>query len=262
MELIDSHAHLLAEYYDADETAAALARARADGVVALVDVATDLDDGAEVMALAEREADVWATVGVHPHEARVFAERGADAVVAELRARAGHPRVVAIGECGLDYHYDHSPRDVQRQALRLQVRLARELGRPLVLHNRESDDDLLAILREEGAAEAGGVVHAFSTTEEVARACLELGFHLGFGGMITFKKADEIRRALKVTPLDRLLLETDSPYLTPAPHRGQRNEPARVRLVCERAAHELGIAVDEVATRTTANARRLFGLTA
>jgi len=259
MDLIDTHAHLLAEHFTVAEADAALTRARAAGVGAVLNCATKLADFDEVVALAQRHPDVWAALGVHPDDASEIAG-DPDAALATVARHAASPRVVAVGECGLDYHYDHSPREQQREALRLQIRLARTLGKPLVIHNRASDADLVQILDEEGAGEVGGVVHAFSTTTAIAERVLELGMHLGFGGMITFKRADEVRAALRATPLDRLLLETDTPYLTPAPHRGQRNEPAHVGLVAARAALELARPVAAVAAQTTANARRLFGL--
>ena len=256
--MIDSHAHLLPEYFRDDEIEGVLERAREAGVSAVVNVGTRLDDSAQAIALAAARPEVWATAGVHPHEAAALT---ADALV-RLRELLRQPRVVAVGECGLDYHYDHAPRDVQREALRLQVRLARECGLPLVLHNRDSDDDLVTILTEEGAEEVGGVVHAFSTSVDTAKRCLDLGFHLGFGGMITFAKADNVRAALAATPLERLLLETDAPYLTPVPHRGSRNEPARVAIVAARAALERGVDLEGIAEATAANTRRLFRLPA
>lgn len=259
--MIDTHAHLLREYYPDGAVSEVLSRGRAAGVTDVVQCATRSGDWDEVVALAVGEPDVWAAVGVHPHDAsELFPDPRP--LLRRLRELLRLPRVVAVGECGLDYHYDHSPREQQREALRLHIRLAIELKKPLVLHNRESDDDLVSILQEEGAGRVGGVVHAFAAGEAIARRCLDLGFHLGFGGMVTFKTADPIRATLRSTPIDRILLETDSPYLTPAPHRGQRNEPAYVSLVARRVAAELRVAPEEVVSRTTANARRLFGLVA
>ena len=253
MVVADSHAHLLERYYPG-EVEATLARARAAGVAIILNVGTTVAESAEAAALAERNDDVWATAGVHPHEARDL-----DAAALErLRELLARPRVVAVGECGLDYHYDLSPREVQREALRTQIRLAREVKKPLVLHNRESDQDLLAILREEGAAEAGGVLHCFTAGPEAARQALDLGFHLGFGGILTFKNADEVRAALKLCPLDRVLLETDCPYLTPIPHRGKRNEPAYVALVLAKVAEITGLTPEHLAEATSANTRRLL----
>jgi TatD DNase family protein len=256
MSSVDTHAHLSRAYFGPDEIAAVLGRARAAGVAAVIDVGTGLADSREAIERAAGDPFLRAAAGFHPHEAKDLD----DAAFAALSRLAADDRVVAVGECGLDYHYDHSPREAQRAALRRQIGLARAVKKPLVLHNRESDADLLVILAEEGAREAGGVVHAFSSGVATAAKLLDLGFHLGFGGMITFKNADDVRRALAATPLDRILLETDSPYLTPVPHRGQRNEPARVALVAERAAVELKRPAGEVAAATTANAARLFGL--
>jgi TatD DNase family protein len=171
-----------------------------------------------------------------------------------------HPKVVAIGEIGLDYYWDTSPKDVQHRVFREQIRLARKLGMPIVIHNREAHQDILAILKEEKAAEVGGIMHCFSGSWETAKQCLDMNFYISFGGPVTFKNAKQPKEVLAQVPIDRLLIETDAPYLTPHPHRGKRNETAYVRLVAEAAAEIKGVSLEELAEITTQNAIRLLGL--
>ncbi|MBN1770571.1 MAG: TatD family hydrolase [Deltaproteobacteria bacterium] len=256
-ELFDSHAHLDFADFDGDVDGV-LERARAAGVVGVIAVGSGrgLESGAAAVVLAARQLDVWATVGIHPHDA-VLAD---DAAVAVLRGLAVRPRVVAVGETGLDYHYDHSPRPRQRDAFAAQLRLAQELRLPVVVHTREADDDTLAILRAEGVP-WGGVLHCFSGGERLARAGLELGLHVSFSGVLTFPKADGLRAVARdVVPLERSLVETDSPYLAPVPHRGRRCEPAHVVHTARKLAELHGVTLEEAARVTTGNVRRLFGL--
>jgi TatD DNase family protein len=230
-------------------------------VRALVVVGTGrtLDDIARAPALAAREPDVWATVGLHPHDAKA----GDDAFYAELEALAGRPRVVAVGETGLDYHYDHSPRETQAEAFRRQVRLARSLGKPVVCHVRDAHPEALALLREEGARQVGGVIHCFTGTPEDAAGYVAEGFHISFSGIVTFpaKSAEPIRQAVKVVPHDRILVETDAPFLAPVPMRGKRNEPAWVVHTADVVARQAGLSLDELSALAVANASALFGLT-
>lgn len=196
-----------------------------------------------------------ATVGYHPHHA-------ADVTAEDwphLEELARHSRVVAVGETGLDYHYDYSPRDIQQQVFRRFLALARTVGKPVVVHNRESDDDCMAILREERADEIGGVVHCFTSGWELARTALDLGMYLGFTGIVSFRNAESVHDIVRRTPLDRMLIETDSPFLAPVPRRGKRNEPAWVTHVAEAVARLKGVSVEEVAVATTRNARALYG---
>jgi TatD DNase family protein len=257
--LVDSHCHLDQAAYDADRDAV-IARARAAGVARLVTVGAGgpLASNRAAVALAEADPGIFAAVGVHPHDAREIT----DATYQTLRELWAHPRVVAVGETGLDYHYRHSPPATQRAHLRRFVREAGRAGLPLVVHCRDAFPDLLRILAEEGAPAAGGVVHCFSGTVAEAEACLALGFHLSFSGIVTFKNAGELRAAVRATPAERLLVETDAPFLAPVPHRGKRNEPALVRRVAEEVAHVTGRDLATVGRTTTANAERLFRLPA
>ncbi len=251
--LVDSHAHL-SDPQLARDLAGALARAQAAGVAAVVDVGTDLASSRLVVATAGRHPGVFATVGIHPHDAKT----ADDAAFAELRQLAASPRVVAIGECGLDYYRDLSPREVQRRVFARHLALAKELGRPVVIHCRDAYGDCLDIVHAELGAAAHGVLHCFLGDAASARRALDLGLHLGIGGGLTSQ--DALRPVVAALPLERLLVETDCPYQTPRPKRG-KNEPAFVRLVAECLAGVLGVPFERVAEATTANARHLFRLT-
>lgn len=257
--LIDSHCHLDQDAFDEDR-AAVVTRARAAGVGRLITVGAGgpLASNHAAVALAEADADVFAAVAVHPHDASQIADDTWD----ELRRLWAHPKVVAVGETGLDYYYEHSPADVQQHHLRRFVREAGRAGLPLVIHCRDAFPDLLRIFAEEDAAAIGGVIHCFSGSPAEAAACLELGFALSFSGIVTFKTADRLREVVRMTPLDRILIETDAPFLAPIPHRGKRNEPALVRHVAEEVARVLGRDLDEVARLTVANTERAFRLPA
>jgi TatD DNase family protein len=259
--LIDTHAHLDFRQFN-DDRDAVLARAWQAGVEAIITIGTDLATSRAAVALAERDERIYATVGFHPHDAKSLD----DAALDELTDLARHPRVVAVGEIGLDYYRDHSPRDTQRRAFRRQLDMAAQAGKPVVIHNREAGADTLNILRE-WAAEAEpqpakhlGVLHCFSGDLALAEAAMELGFYLGIDGPITYRNAHRLREIVGALPLDRLLIETDAPFLTPHPHRGKRNEPAYVRLVAERIAALKEVSFATVVQATTSNARTLFSL--
>ncbi len=255
--LIDSHTHLDDARFDTDREAM-ITRAQAAGVTSFVTIGCDLPTSQAAVSLAERYPFVFATVGVHPHEAK----RVVDGWYDELQQLAGCEKVVAYGEIGLDYHYDHSPREVQRARFREQVAIARDLALPIVVHTREAQDDTIRILREEHAGDVGGVFHCFSGDAWLAKDALDLGFYLSFSGVITFKNATMLREIVKWVPLERILVETDCPYLAPVPHRGKRNEPAHVRFVAEMIAEvkssEQSLSLDDIAHLTSANARTLF----
>jgi len=258
MELIDSHAHLDFEDFRADLDAV-VERAAAAGVVRVVAIGlwrAPGDFGNALELATTRPATFSATVGVHPHECAKVPE--VDWMASEALAR--DPRVVGVGETGLDFHYDLSPREVQEAAFRRSLRIARAVGKPVVIHLREADEAAARVLGEEGLPEAGGVVHCFTGDAAAARRWLDLGLHVSVAGIATFKTAEPIRQAIRLVPHDRLLVETDSPFLAPVPLRGKRNEPANVAHVAAKVAEVWGIPLEEVAALTTANARRLFRL--
>ncbi len=251
MRLVDSHAHLDFPQFDADREAV-IERAREAGLVAILNVGTDLASSRAAVALADRYDFIYAAVGVHPHDAKTVTP----AVLEDLRELARHPKVVAIGEIGLDYYRDLSPRPVQRRVFAQQLALAAELGLPVVVHSREAHDDVLAALQDWQGV--GGVLHSYSGGPERLEEVMALGFSIGLSGPVTFRKAHRLRAVAAAVPLDRLLVETDCPYLTPVPYRGRRNEPAYVRYVAEAVARARGVSVEDVARATTENARRLF----
>lgn len=255
--LVDTHAHLHDSAYASDR-AAVVARAVAAGVTRLVCVGTDLPSCRQTLEVSELHAGVFAALGVHPHEA---SQLDAEAL-AELRTLAGQPKVVAIGEIGLDYYRDRSPQGDQREAFHAQLALAGELGLPVIVHDREAHAEVMATLRQwvQDYPGARGVLHCFSGDEAMARAAIALGFCISFAGPLTYPNAARLPQLAASLPLEWLLVETDCPYLTPAPLRGQRNEPANLALVAERLAALRGLTLAEVAEATTANAIRLFGL--
>jgi TatD DNase family protein len=251
--MIDTHAHVHDAKFDTDRLAV-VDRARAAGVSTIVSVGCDLDDSARALATAH-EYGLYASVGIHPHEAK---DAPAD-VGAAFAPFLRDPYVVAIGEAGLDYYYDHSPRDVQRRVLRQQLDLARESGFPFIFHQRDAFEDFLTILRDGWRAPMRGVVHCFTGDATQARALTrEFGLYLGIGGVLTFRSAEPLRDAVRSVGLKSLVLETDCPYLAPIPHRGARNEPAYVVLTARKVAEVLGCSPGEVAEVTDANARTLF----
>ncbi len=250
MSLVDTHCHLDDAKFDGDREEV-IERARAAGVERMVAIGTGHGppDLAAGVRLAEQHDFVYASVGVHPHDASKAAEES----FAKLGELAAHPKVVAVGEIGLDYHYDFSPRDVQRSVFERQLEIASASGKPVIIHTREAWEDTMALVKQSGGVPFGGILHCFTGDEEQAREALELGFHLAFGGVLTFPNAEPVRQAARITPEDRLLLETDCPYLAPAPHRGKRNEPAFVVEVARRLAEVRGCTVEHIETATTRN---------
>ena len=253
---VDSHCHL-----DFPELAAdlpqLLAAMREHGVTHALTIGVDLPAWPNVVALARAHANLYATVGVHPDYTDT-----PEPTVAGLTALAATPKVVAIGETGLDYHYKHSTIEEQQRAFRAFVALALRVKKPLVIHTRDADADTADILRETGAQAVGGVIHCVTGTPALAAAAIDLGFYVSFSGILTFKAADELRAIAKDLPRDRVLVETDCPFLAPVPHRGKKNEPAFVALTAERLAELWGVSVTEVQAKTSENTARLFGLPA
>ena len=258
--LVDSHAHIDGEEFDVDRDEV-IARAREAGVVAILNVGTgDPQSGTleRAVKVAEHYEGVYAAVGVHPHDARLFDERAAKRVN-ELAMSS--ERVIAWGEIGLDYHYDNSPREVQREVFARQLRMARELKLPVIIHSREADEDTVEILRAEWeGADRGGIMHCFGGGYAMAASVLELGFMISFAGNVTFKKAGALRDVARRIPLERLLIETDCPFLTPVPFRGRRNEPARVVETARCLAELHGVGTEEFGRTTTINFQRFFKL--
>jgi TatD DNase family protein len=251
MMLVDSHCHL--DFPDfAEERDSVVARARAAGVATMLTIGTRLDQFPGVRAIAEAYPEIWCSVGAHPHEASDHAALSA----ADLVALAAHPRVVGIGETGLDFHYDHSPRDLQERVFRAHIAASRASGLPLIIHAREADDEVARILREERPPP--GVLHCFSSGRALAEAALDLGFYISISGIVTFRNAEELRAIVRDVPLDRLLVETDAPYLAPVPYRGRRNEPAYVAATANAVAALKEVEPAELAAATTENFFKLF----
>jgi len=254
LRLIDSHCHIDMPQFDADRDQA-VARAREAGVQEMLIVGGVDEEKGHLRALGVADGLGFpASAGVHPHEAKLATE----AVYDELRGLARERRIVAIGEIGLDFHYDHSPREVQREVFRRQVRLAREVGLPVIIHTREADEETATLLEEEGAGETGGVIHCFTGGAELARRALGLGFFVSFSGIAAFPRSDGIQEVARTLPLDRLLVETDAPFLAPPPHRGKRNEPAFVVDVARKIAGLRGVDLGEIAAATVANFGRFL----
>ncbi|CAE6801185.1 MAG: TatD family hydrolase [Nitrospira sp.] len=255
--LIDTHTHLDDARYESDREAM-ISRARQAGVESMITIGCDLVTSRSAVVLANQYPFVYASIGVHPHEVKHITADWYD----EFRKLAHDRKVVAYGEIGLDYHYNHSDPELQRQRFREQIQLARELTLPVIIHTREAQDDTIRILKEERASEIGGVFHCFSGDAWLAKDAIELGFYLSFSGILTFQNATMLRDIAKTVPADRLLIETDCPYLTPVPHRGKRNEPAYVKHVADLlatiASDGTPVTADEIGRRTSDNARRLF----
>ncbi len=252
--LVDSHCHLDFPEF-APELDAVVERARAAGVGTMLTIGTSLERFPGVRAVAERFPDVWCSVGVHPHEAEKEGQNAPDRLI----ALAAHPKVVGIGETGLDYYYEHSPRQQQRQSFRAHIAAARATGLPLIVHTRDADEETAAILKDEqGEGAFPGLIHCFSSSRLVADIALELGMYISLSGIVTFKAAEELRQIVRDIPLDRLLVETDAPYLAPVPKRGKRNEPAFVAHTAARVAELKGVGMAELMNITTENFFRLF----
>lgn len=252
--LIDTHCHLDFPDFEAERDDI-VARAHAAGVKQMITISTRVKKFPTILAIAEKYPSVFCSVGTHPHNA----DEELDVTVSELVALSNHPRVVAIGEAGLDYFYDNAPRDAQRIGLVNHIAAARETGLPLVIHSRSADEDMAAILTEEtGKGAFPFLLHCFSSGPELARIGVELGGYVSFSGILTFPKSEELREIAKTVPLERMLVETDAPYLAPKPFRGKRNEPAYVAHTAAVLAETVGVSVDEIARITTENAFRIF----
>lgn len=261
--IVDSHCHLdrldLAPYGGSLDRA--LDAARAAGIGCMLNINIDLEHEAQVRQIAEQHADVFFSVGVHPAEEEGERRpKPEEPTVERLLALAQHPKCIAIGETGLDYHWCKGDTEWQRERFRVHIRAARACGKPLVVHTRDARADTIRVLREEGAT--AGILHCFTEDLATAQAALDIGFYISFSGIVTFRSADELRAVARAVPLDRILVETDSPYLAPIPHRGKSNEPRYVADVCAFMAQLRGVSVDEMARITTANFQRLFPLTA
>ena len=253
--LVDAHCHLTGSYLAPDQVEATLQRARAEGVTGFIAVGTDLEDSRLVLELATRIPGVQASLGVHPHEAKSWSPE----VEQALGTLLADPSVRFVGETGLDWHYDLSPRDVQEAAFRAQIRLAKALGKPLMIHTRSAPAATLDILAEEGADAVRGIIHCFSEDRAFAARALDLGFYLSFSGIATFKKAEAVREVAAWAPADRILVETDAPFLAPVPYRGKPNEPGFVRFTAEAVAELRGIPSVQLAELTTRNLEALCG---
>lgn len=251
--LFDTHTHLNDEKFD-DDREEVIRRARENGVSLIMNIGYNRETIRTCMELAEEYSFIYAAVGWHPHDAKDATEEDF-ALIAKL---AEHPKVVALGEMGLDYYWDNSPRDVQAEVFRRQIDLARQVKLPIVIHDRDAHADIVSVLREEKAHEVGGIMHCFSGDWEMAKQCLDMNFYISFGGPLTFKKAEETREVARKVPLERLLIETDAPYLSPEPYRGKRNETAHVRFVAEKLAEIRGLSLEELADITMNNGKNLL----
>jgi TatD DNase family protein len=253
--LFDTHAHLDDDRFDKDRDETII-QCQRDGVELILNAGSNIETSVKAIALSKKYEFIYAAVGVHPHDAAEMDEE----TVGVLAALAGNRKVRAIGEIGLDYHYDLSPRDVQRQRFVEQIDLARQLKLPIIVHDREAHGDVMDIFKKTRIKEVGGVLHSFSGSAEMALECIKLGLYISISGPVTFENARKTVEAVKQVPLDMLLIETDSPYLTPVPYRGKRNYPGYVRLVAEKIAEIKGISFEEVARQTLENGKRLFGI--
>ncbi|MEO3431741.1 TatD family hydrolase [Inquilinus sp. CAU 1745] len=256
--LVDSHCHLDFPDFESDLDDI-VARAEAAGVTRMVTICTALSRLEKSLAIAERYDSVFCAAGIHPHEAG----KEGDVPVETLVALNDHRKLVGIGETGLDYHYDYGPRPAQQESFRRHIRAAWETGLPVIVHTRSADEDTIRILAEEGAGQGGekpltGVIHCFSTGRELAEKALEFGFYISLSGILTFNRSEDIREIVRDVPMDRLLVETDAPYLAPVPRRGKRNEPAYVAHTAERLAEVKGVSFEEIRTATTENFLNLF----
>ena len=259
--LVDSHCHIDGEQFDADRDEV-VERAREAGVEIMLNVGTGdphSDDFRRAVAVAEKYDNVYASVGVHPHDAKLYDDAAEQHLIDLIRSSGN---VIAWGEIGLDFYYDHSPRDVQMEVFRRQIKKARELNVPIIIHSRDADDETVEILTEECGIDdfRGGIMHCFGGTPEMAEKLMSLGFLISFAGNVTFKKAENLRDAARVVPLDKLLVETDCPFLTPVPFRGKRNEPAYVEHTARFLAEFYGIEFEELADQTTENFLSFFGI--
>ncbi|TXC84993.1 YchF/TatD family DNA exonuclease [Metabacillus litoralis] len=254
--LFDTHAHLNAIQYEED-LEEVIQRALSENVTHIVVVGFDRQTITRAMELTNNYDMIYAAVGWHPVDAIDMTDED----LAWIKELSAHPKVVAIGEMGLDYHWDKSPKDVQKDVFRKQIKLAKEVNLPIIIHNRDATEDVVSILQEENASEVGGIMHCFTGSAEVAKQCLDMNFYISFGGPVTFKNAKKPKEVAKEIPMDRLLIETDCPYLTPHPFRGKRNEPSYVKYVAEQIAELREMNYEEFAQKTSDNARKVFGIT-
>ena len=255
MELIDTHAHLDFPRFDKDRKKV-IKRAIDGGIKRIVNIGSSMTSSRNSVELSRRYPEIYSVVGIHPHNADSFNLN----VSKKLKKISENKKVVAIGEIGLDFHYDNSPREKQKQAFRAQLRLAKSLDLPVVIHTRDADKETLEILKEEDVSEIGGIMHCFASDKKMAEEILDLGFYIAFGGLITFNNLDDLREIVSKVPLDKLLVETDAPYLTPEPYRGKRNEPLYVKYVAERIAEIKNLDLEKVAEKTTANAKKVYNI--
>ncbi|MDX8363123.1 TatD family hydrolase [Cytobacillus sp. IB215316] len=253
--LFDTHAHLNATQFDED-VVDVINRAKMEGVSHIVVVGFDRQTITRAMELTDMYDFIYAAVGWHPVDAIDMVDED----LSWIEELASHPKVVAIGEMGLDYYWDKSPKDVQKEVFRKQIKLAKKVNLPIIIHNREATADVLQILEEENAEQVGGIMHCFTGSVEVAKKCMDMNFYISLGGPVTFKNAKKPKEVAKDIPLENLLIETDCPYLAPHPYRGKRNEPSYVKYVAESIAHLKGITVEEVSEKTGLNAKKLFGI--
>ena len=261
MIFIDSHCHIDGEAFDADRDEI-VRRAKDAGIAAMLNVGTGNPHNGEIakaVQVAEQYENVFACVGVHPHDAKLYDDKAENHLIDLVRSSE---KVIAWGEIGLDFYYDHSPRDVQTEVFRRQIRTARDLDLPIIIHSRDANDETVEILREECSSEnfRGGIMHCFGGSAEMAESLMEIGFLISFAGNVTFKKADELREAARVVPIEKLLIETDCPFLTPVPFRGKRNEPAFVVHTASFLADFYGVELEKLANQTTANFLNFFRL--
>lgn len=255
VKLFDTHVHLNAHQFK-DDYEDVIKRANENGVKYMVVVGFDDETIPLALKIAEQYDNIYAAIGWHPVSAIDFTDEHYDM----LKKQSKHPKVVAIGEMGLDYHWDTSPKDVQKVVFKRQIALAKEVNLPIIIHNREATSDVIQILKEENASKVGGVMHCFNGTVEEMEQCLAMNFYISFAGPVTFKNAQDLKEVAKVAPLDRLLIETDAPYLAPHPHRGKRNEPAFVKLVAEEIARLKEVSYENIVEQTTKNAHDFFNL--
>ncbi|WP_077210335.1 TatD family hydrolase [Bacillus dakarensis] len=253
--LFDTHVHLNADQFQ-DDLQEVIDRARETGVSNMVVVGFDRPTITKAMELVEKYDFLYASVGWHPVDAIDMTDED----LAWIEELSQHPKVVAIGEMGLDYYWDKSPKEVQKEVFRKQIQLAKKVNLPIIIHNREATSDIVAILREEEAHTVGGIMHCFSGSVEVAMECVEMNFYISLGGPVTFKNARKPKEVAEAVPLEKLLIETDCPYLAPHPYRGKRNEPSYVKLVAQQIADLKGLSYEEVAKATTENAKKIFGI--
>lgn len=253
--LFDTHAHLNDKQFN-DDLLEVLERSEQAGVENIVVVGFDRPTITRAMELVDQYKHIYASIGWHPVDAIDMTEED----LQWIEELSEHPKVVALGEMGLDYYWDKSPKDVQKEVFKKQIRLAKRVKLPIIIHNREATADIVEILKDEGAGEVGGIMHCFSGSVEVAQECLDMNFYISLGGPVTFKNAKKPKEVAKAVPLEKLLIETDCPYLAPHPYRGKRNEPSYVKLVAEQIAELKELSYEEVARQTTLNAKKLFGI--